>query len=171
MTTSKHIILTGFMGVGKSTVGKLVAQKLNLPFVDLDAEIAKSTGMPVDFYIHRFGVEAFRRWERRLLGQALRQQASVLVPGGGIVMDPENRKKMKQFGLVVWLKAPKKVLLERLQDQLRPLLAERDRGAQMERLLKERWPYYQECTCAVETTFLKPEQVADEVVKQLGVSS
>lgn len=160
----KHIILTGFMGVGKSTVGPRVAERLGLPFIDLDADIARATGLACDFYIRRFGLEAFRKWERRLLTHALRQPPLVLIPGGGIVLDMDNRRQILQKGVVVWLKAPKRVLLERLHNEVRPLLTEKDRSEQIEQLLKDRWPYYQECHHSIETAFLNPDQVAEQII-------
>lgn len=163
----KHIILTGFMGVGKSTVGSLVAERLHLPLVDLDKVIEQAVGLPCDFYIRRFGIEAFRKWEKRLLGAHLREAPAVLVPGGGVVVDSDNRRVMLKQGIVVWLKAPQKILMERLRGIQRPLLTDVDRVDQIRKLLDERWPYYQQNHYAVETSFLTAEQVAEKVVKFL----
>lgn len=162
--SDKHVILTGFMGVGKSTVGVLVAERLNLPFVDLDKAIEQATGLLCDFYIRRFGIEAFRKWEKRLLTAHLRQTPAVLVPGGGIVVDATNRRVMLKQGIVVWLKAPQRILMERLRGIKRPLLTDANRADQVRKLLDERWPYYQQNHYTVETSFLTPEQVANQVI-------
>src|SRR3989338_6665154 len=95
---ASHIILTGFMGVGKTTVGQLLANRLGRPLIDTDQKLEEQTGMPVGPYIRRFGLQAFRRWENRLLNLAFGSESAVIATGGGAVLSSLNRKRMLQHG-------------------------------------------------------------------------
>ena len=163
---SLPIILTGFMGAGKSTIGKLLAEKLKRPFLDTDRILEEQTGMTVGQYIRRFGEEAFRRQENRSLSLALGEESVVIATGGGAVLNKLNRKRMLQKGWVCWLKAPAAVILRRVDSvEGRPLLEGKNDLQRVAKILADRNPYYEECHCQIDTTFKKPEQVLEEILQ------
>lgn len=160
----QRIILTGFMGAGKTTIGKLLATAINYQFVDTDAELEDQSGLTVEQYIHRFGEEAFRRQETRILNLALQEDKVVIATGGGVVLSRFNRKRMLYSGLVCWLKAPFTLLKKRIGSfEGRPLLQQdKDDQAIRQRLIK-RLPFYENCHYVVDTTFKNVEQVLEEL--------
>lgn len=101
-----RILLTGFMGAGKTTVGRLIAERLRLPFVDLDSEIETRTGLAVRELFSRHGEPEFRRVEREVLSELLARDPLVLATGGGTLVDPDNLALAQSAGLVVWLNPP-----------------------------------------------------------------
>jgi len=161
-----HILLTGFMGAGKTTVGSLLATQLKRPFIDTDAEVQRQTGMTAAQYIRRCGEAAFRQMESRFLNQALMEGPSVIAPGGGAILNRFSRKRMLARGFVCWLSAPVAVLLRRLESsQDRPLLAGPDPKKKIQKLLWERIPLYEESHYQLDTSFKKPEQISEEIVR------
>jgi shikimate kinase len=141
---TRPIALVGMMASGKSTVGKRLAQRLGLPFVDTDAEIERRVGRPVAEIFAADGEPAFRAHERAVLTELLTAgTASVVATGGGAVIDPGTRELLEQRATVLWLHASPGVLAHRAQQQdaERPLLADDPRGA-LERLCAAREPWY-----------------------------
>ena len=120
----RHIILTGFMGAGKTTVGKLLAQKLGCPFLDTDQLIQQQAGMSISRIFAEKGEETFRSLETAILKEAWTQEeAWVLSVGGGLPMREENRRLLKRIGAVVYLRVNRDTVLRRLSgDTTRPLL-------------------------------------------------
>ncbi|GIL14213.1 MAG: shikimate kinase [Chloroflexota bacterium] len=163
----RNIILTGFMGTGKTTVGRLVAEHLERPFVDTDAEIVKQAGKSIAEIFATEGEPAFRHIERRLCRFLAAQSGLVIATGGGMLVDAGNREVMLASGMVVCLMADPETILARLQDDPteRPLL----RG-DWRALLEQRRLAYEAFPCQVITTGKTPEQVADEVVQLWAVS-
>lgn len=117
-----NIILIGFMGVGKTSVGKKTAQILNMDFIDTDLLIEKSLGMNVPEIFSRFGEGFFREKESQILSWVANKRNTVVATGGGIVLNPVNINVLSGTGMIVWLKAPVELIYERIQsDGNRPL--------------------------------------------------
>ncbi|MCL4079144.1 3-dehydroquinate synthase [Coriobacteriia bacterium Es71-Z0120] len=163
-----HVFLTGFMGSGKSTVGRIVAERLGLPFVDLDEEIERRAGRSVSEIFRGDGEEAFREAEHAALLDAVRGLGSVVACGGGVVLRNENRRLLKEHGTVVYLAVSADEALARIGDASdRPLLAG-DARAIAPRILDARLSLYRATAdLTVDTTGRAPSEVADEVVRLL----
>lgn len=156
--------LIGMMGVGKSTVGPLVAARLGRPFIDLDEVIAAEAGRSIPAVFAAEGEAGFRRREAAVLAATAESEA-VVACGGGIVVDPANVVRLRRSGLVAWLAAPAAVLAGRVKDGAgRPLAGKG--GGELAARLAEREPAYAAAAhCRVETAGRTAEEVAEEVVR------
>lgn len=131
----RPVVLVGLMGVGKSTVGRRLAKRLGLPFVDSDSEIEETVGLPWGELFERYGEQDYRDGERRLVARLIDEQVRVIATGGGVFVDPRTRALLKERTITVWLDAPVDVLAERTSRRdTRPLLKNGDRKATLERL-------------------------------------
>ena len=142
----RPIVLVGLMGVGKSTVGRRLARRLGLPFVDSDSAIEEAAGgaSAADVF-ERYGESDFRDGERRLVARLVEGERRVIATGGGAFVDPETRALLKARAVTIWLDAPVEVLAERTgRRDTRPLLRDGDRAATLARLDSERRPKYAE---------------------------
>ena len=143
----KNIVLIGFMGTGKSTVGRELNSRLGYALVDMDHVIERRVGKAINAIFAEDGEEAFREMETQLLAE-LNEPGSprrIISTGGGVVGREENRALLKQLGYVVWLDAPTKVILERTgKNRERPLLQTEDPAARIDALMEVRRPLYQE---------------------------
>ncbi|MFP4080476.1 MAG: shikimate kinase AroK [Ectothiorhodospira sp.] len=145
MAEPSNIVLVGPMGAGKSTVGRHLASCLHMPFVDSDRELESRTGVDIPTIFEYEGEEGFRQRESAVLEELCTRRGIVLATGGGIVMRPENRERLKHSGLVVYLRTPVALQLKRTgRDRNRPLLQTEDPRARLEALLKVRDPLYRE---------------------------
>jgi shikimate kinase len=145
MNSERTLVLVGPMGAGKSSVGRLLAMRWRVPFVDVDAEIERRSGMRITEIFERDGEGAFRALERDTLADLLAGPRCVLATGGGAVLDPLNRRRMREHGRVVYLHVGVDVQLRRLEgDRTRPLLAAPDRAAVLHAMAVERTPLYDE---------------------------
>ncbi|MDO8494825.1 MAG: shikimate kinase [Deltaproteobacteria bacterium] len=162
----KHLILTGFMGVGKTTLGKILADTLQRPFIDTDQRVEEQSGMTVENYIKRFGWEKFRRLEKLLLQQTLLQDSAVIATGGGAVTEEKNRSAMMRHGCVVWVETSPFLFLQRLrQMEGRPLVAEKT-NQELLQLYRQREPFYKKCHFRVTNNDPTPKQVANSILDQ-----
>lgn len=164
-----NIVLTGFMGTGKSTVGRLLARKLGHTFLDLDELIEREAGMAIKDIFASFGEERFRELEaeaiERLAAGSLGTRL-VVSTGGGAVVRKENRALLKGFGVLVCLTASRDEILRRVGNRAdRPLLAGADREAKLDLLLEQRQEAYRECDLEVDTTGRRPEEVVKAIQK------
>ena len=142
---SNNIFLVGPMGAGKSTIGRKLAKHLKLAFYDSDSEIEQRTGVTINTIFDIEGEEGFRKRENQVIDELTALSDIVLATGGGAVLNPDNRKLLSDRGTVIYLNADLKYLLKRTsRDQKRPLLKNGDPAAQLEKILSERGPYYQE---------------------------
>jgi shikimate kinase len=131
----RPVVLVGLMGVGKSTVGRRLAKRLGLPFVDSDSEIEETVGLPWGELFERYGEEDYRDGERRLVARMSDGQVRVIATGGGVFVDPRTRALLKDQAVTVWLDAPVDVLAERTSRRAtRPLLKNGDPKRTLERL-------------------------------------
>lgn len=161
----RPIILVGMMGSGKSTVGRRLASALGRPFVDADREIESRCGVAIATIFEVEGEEGFRRREAALIDELTLRSGLVLATGGGAVMLEENRGRLRERGLVVYLCASAAELWHRLRhDKVRPLLRTPDPRQRIAALVAQRDPLYRECAHLVVQTGRQP---ADRVVQQI----
>lgn len=162
---SRSIVLVGMMGAGKSSVGRRLAKKLDLPFVDADSEIERAAGMTVSEIFDRHGEESFRSGEARVIARLLEQGRQVLATGGGAFMNAGTRALIANKGISVWLKAEPDVLLRRIKRRSdRPLLRTADPAATLKRLIEERYPLYSEADVTVHSRDVPHEIIVDEII-------
>lgn len=148
----RTVALVGMMGAGKSSVGRRLAAKLDVPFYDADAEIEAAAGCSISEIFDRYGEAAFRDGERKIVARLLDQPPHVLATGGGAFIDRDTRAKIRDRAISVWIKVPVDVLISRVgRRDTRPLLREGDPRETMERLLKTREPVYAEADLTVES--------------------
>jgi shikimate kinase len=163
-----HIFVTGFMGVGKSTVGRCLARTLELPFVDLDEAIESRTGETIADIFDRRGEAAFRELETEVLGEVVQGPPAVIATGGGTVTGEESRVLMEAHGVSVWIDLPFASIARRVvgQEQAeRPLFEER---GQAETLFESRLPAYRACNLRIAVTAEDdPEQIAAGIERLL----
>ena len=162
----QSVFLTGFMAVGKSTVGRLLAHRLGVAFFDLDALVEADANMTVAEIFAREGEASFREREARALKMAIHHGGGVVALGGGALLGDESRVRIvRAHGRLVCLTASIDALVARLGDAtLRPLLAgSPDRRAAVAALLRERAALYEDADLAVDTTDRAPERVAEEI--------
>jgi shikimate kinase len=169
---SKHldrpVVLVGLMGVGKSTVGRRLARRLGLPFVDSDAEIEDASGFSAAEVFERFGEADYRDGERRLVARLVDGQVRVISTGGGVFVDPRTRELLKTRTITVWLDAPVEVLAQRTRRRdTRPLLRTDNPKATLERIAEEERPAYAEAHIHVRSSDGAHRDVVDAIVKAL----
>ncbi len=141
--TLRPIALVGLMGVGKTTVGRRLAQKLRRPFFDSDDEIEIASGRTVVGYFRDHGEAEFRKGERRVIDRLLDGSSIVLATGGGAFIPEETRNILNERSLTVWLKGDFDTIMERVsRKNTRPLLQVPDPKARMRELMEERYPIY-----------------------------
>lgn len=163
-----NIVITGFMGTGKTAVGRRLAERLQINFVDTDAEIQRTTGRTLGDIFNAEGEAGFRKIESQVIAELAQRDRTVISTGGGALISPDNRKRLQDHGILVCLTARTGTLLERLKDDVtRPMLAGEDLAARMERLLKERQSIYAECPIQVATDEKTIPQVTDEIAERL----
>lgn len=162
-----NIVLTGFMGTGKSTVGRFLSRRLGLKFVDLDELIEAEAGMTIASMFSSKGESAFRDMEAamvRRLASGEFGEGLVVSTGGGVVMRPENRELLKSWGTLVCLKASVEEILRRVGERTdRPLLARPDRKDAIITLLRERADAYRDCEAEMDTTGRPVENIVAEI--------
>lgn len=164
----RPVVLVGLMGVGKSTVGRRLARRLGLPFVDSDAEIEDASGFTAGEMFERFGEQDFRDGERRLVARLVSGEVRVIATGGGVFVDPRTRQLLNERAITIWLDAPVEVLAERTgRRDTRPLLRNSDPKATLERLSEERRPSYAEAHIHVRSGNGAHREVVDSIVKAL----
>ncbi|TXH03733.1 MAG: shikimate kinase [Rhodocyclaceae bacterium] len=145
MKNCRNIYLVGLMGAGKTTVGRQLAKRLGRSFLDSDHEIVARTGVPIPTIFEIEGEEGFRRREAQTIGEITEACDIVLATGGGVVINPDNRRRLCETGWVVYLDVPPALLYERTRhDRNRPLLNVPDPMARLEELYAARDPLYRE---------------------------
>ena len=168
MTLQKTVALVGMMGAGKTSLGRKLAAKLDVPFRDADHEIESAAGLTVSEIFEKFGEPYFRDGERRVIGRLLSEAPHVMATGGGAFMDETTRAAMKDSALTVWLKAPIAVLLARVKKKnTRPLLKNGDPKETIEKLLLVREPVYAEADITLECTDESHHSAVERIVTAL----
>lgn len=163
----KSLVLVGPMGAGKTTIGKLLAQELHLPFKDIDQMVVERSGADIPWIFDVEGEEGFRRREHQMLKEVLGGEPAVIATGGGIVTRAENRELLKQAGTVVFLYASVDQQYERTaKDKNRPLLQHDNPRQVLVELMAKREPWYREVADhVVETGRNRPRSVINNIVR------
>lgn len=165
----RPIVLVGLMGVGKSTVGRRLARRLSLPFVDSDSEIEDAVGLPAGELFERYGEEDYRDGERRLVARLVDGQVRVIATGGGVFVDPRTRALLNERTITVWLDAPIDVLAERTgRRDTRPLLKTDDPKGTLERLAEIERKAYAEAHVHVKSGDGAHKDVVEAIIRALG---
>jgi shikimate kinase len=166
MNNIRNIILVGFMGTGKTTLGRALADRLKRDFVDMDVELETRAGKPIPRIFDEDGEPVFRRMERDLAVELSRRSNLVIAAGGGIVLNPDNIRDFGATGQVICLKAAPDEILRRVSGfSHRPLLEQGDKGERIRKLLVVRQPFYDAIPCQVDTTGKTVAEVAAEILK------
>ena len=166
MIPRENIVLTGFMGSGKSAVGRLIAKRLRFQFVDTDQLIVKRSGMPISEIFAQHGEEYFRDLETAELESLDHLRQSVIATGGGVVVKERNHAILARLGFVVWLTASEDVIFNRVsRNDKRPLLQTEDPRATIREMLAARRPLYEKAAqFALDTTTFSHGEAADKVI-------
>ncbi len=162
-----NIVLIGFMASGKTSVGKILAAKLNMKYIDVDETIEKNTGHNITDIFKKHGETVFRDMETKAIKCVAMLDHFVIAVGGGAVMRAENVQELRSNGKLVYLSASPEAILRRIGDaKTRPLLAkEPDKMKKIKEMLAHREPFYKECDFHVDTTLLSIKQVVDKVAE------
>ena len=164
------IVLVGMMGAGKSTIGRRLAARLNLPFVDADIEIEAAAGMTIPEIFELHGEPHFRDGEARVIARLLDGGPSVLATGGGSFMREETRRRIAEKAVSIWLKADPDIILRRVKRRAdRPLLQTADPEATVSRLLEAREPVYQSADLTILSREVPHDRIVDECIDALRV--
>ncbi|PZF78903.1 shikimate kinase [Aestuariivirga litoralis] len=165
----RPIVLVGLMGAGKTSVGRRLAEKLRIPFVDADHEIEAAAGKSIKDIFADHGEPYFREGERRVIQRLIGNGAQVLATGGGAYMNDETRQRIQESGISVWLKATLPILMKRvMKRQDRPLLQNEDPQAVMRALIDKRYPVYALADVTVESRDVQHGQMVNDVVRALA---
>jgi len=164
----RNLVFVGLMGAGKSAIGRLVAQMLEIPFVDSDHEIERVSRMTIPELFEAYGEPEFRALEARVVGRLTAEGPQVVATGGGAYMHEETRSLLKQSAITVWLKADLDTLMDRVRRRAnRPLLKQDDPRAVMRGLIETRYPIYAEADITIPTRNVKRDVIAQEIVEAL----
>ena len=168
---SRSIVLVGMMGVGKSSIGRRLAARLGIPFVDADTEIEKAAGMSIADIFARHGEADFRSGEARVIARLLDGGPQVLATGGGAVMNADTRAAIKAKGVSIWLSAELDVLMRRINKRKndRPMLQTADPAATLRELLVAREPIYAQADITVQSREVPHDAIVSEIMTVLAV--
>lgn len=165
----KNIVLIGYMGTGKSSVGKYLAQRLGKQFVELDEEIIKRAGKSIPTIFAEDGETAFRKLEAEVVEEWSQGENLVISTGGGAVINPKNVENLRKKGVLIGLSARSEVILARIEnDNNRPLLAVEDRLGKIQEMLEQRSPFYQLADYTVDGSELTLQEVGEHILGFLG---
>ena len=161
----KNLVLTGFMGTGKTTVGKILAKKLGYRFVDSDEEIETTEGKKISELFELYGESGFRDIESRVIAQLAEKTNCVIATGGGVVLRKENIDRLRENGVVVLLRANIETIAQRLADKTDRPLALGKSVEELAQKLADRTPYYENNDFAFDIEDLSPLGIADRIIE------
>jgi len=165
---TRPLVLVGMMGSGKSTIGRRLAKRLDLPFIDADEEIESAAGRSISDIFEELGEAEFRAGERRVMARLLDGEPKVIATGGGAFIDAETRKRVKQTAISIWLDAAVEVLAERTaRRDTRPLLRDGNPQEILERQAAKRRPIYAEADIRIVSSDGPHGQVIDAILEAL----
>lgn len=166
----KTIVLVGLMGAGKTSVGRLLAKRLDLEFIDADDEIEQAAQCSIEQIFESHGEAEFRDGERRVIARLLTGPTHVLATGGGAFMRKETRDAIRGRGISVWLRADLDLLLRRVSRRKnRPLLRNENPRQTLEKLIEERYPVYAEADIVVDSGDRPPATIVDTVIESIEI--
>jgi shikimate kinase len=162
------IVLVGMMGAGKSTIGRRLAARLRLPFLDADSEIEAAAGMTIPEIFEMHGEQHFRDGEARVIARLLESGPAVLATGGGSFMREETRRRIGDKAVSIWLKADTEIIMKRVKRRTdRPLLQTADPAETVNRLLAEREPIYGNADLTIASRDIPHDKIVDECIEAL----
>jgi shikimate kinase len=169
LRVNRTVALVGLMGAGKSSIGRRLAQRLGLPFIDADSEIEAAAGATIEDIFLRHGEAAFRDGERRVIARLLESPPHVLATGGGAFMDASTRALIRARAVSIWLRADTELMLARVgRRSSRPLLKSGEPRAVLEQLMAQRYPIYAEADLTVDSIDGPPEATLERVLAALA---
>lgn len=161
----KNVVLIGFMGTGKTSVGKLLAYRLGKSFIDIDKRIEKEMGISIPEIFAKYGEGFFRAKEHEVVTRIAQYKNAVIATGGGVVLNPSNIECLRQKGVIFCLTADPDVILERTgRRPTRPLLQCENPRQVIVDLLEKRQPFYDQADYQVDSSVLTPYQVTEEII-------
>ncbi len=164
----KNIVLIGFMGTGKTAVGRELSRLLNMKLIDVDTEIEKSEKMTINEIFERFGEARFRDIETDMVKKVAQNKNVIISTGGGVVLRAENMESLKKKGVIVCLTASPEKIFERISNNAdRPLLRVEDPLKKIKELLTFREPFYKKAEITINTDDKNPLQIAEEIIERL----
>lgn len=167
----KNIVLTGFMGTGKTEVGKILAQRLGLTFFDADSIIEQEQNITITEIFRQFGEPYFRDIEADVIKRLSEKDRVVIATGGGAVLREENMKNLRKKGIIVCLMASPETILRRTSnDSSRPLLQVEDPLRKIKELIEFRRPYYENSDIMVDTDDKNPAEIVEEIMERIRES-
>ncbi len=167
---TRPVVLVGMMGAGKSVLGKMLAEHAGLPFFDSDSTIVEKAGLSIPEIFDRLGEPAFRRMEKDVLTNLVRQGACVIATGGGAVMDPDTRRLFKDKTTTLWLDVACDVLWHRLKNgKNRPVLQTEHPETLLKKLLEERAPFYAQAEHRVTIGTESPQACLEKMIRALSL--
>jgi shikimate kinase len=169
LRSPKTVVFVGLMGVGKTCIGKRLAQRLELPFIDADKEIEEAARCTIPEFFERYGEQQFREGERRVILRLLDNPVHVLSTGGGAFMDPQTRAAIRERAISIWLRADLDLMLRRVSRRNdRPLLQVADPRAKLQELIDQRYPVYAEADITVDSMDGPPDATLERVMGALA---
>ena len=167
------IVLTGFMGTGKTSVGKELGKKLGYKFIDTDVLIEVREKKPISLIFKEKGEDYFRKIEQAVVKEVSRMNNIVIATGGGVIKNKSNMENLGRRGIIIWLQADPGIILKRvmLEGGKRPLLEVEEPLKEIDKLLTERTPLYMQADVPVDTNYITPEETAEEVMELLALDS
>lgn len=174
MAADKNIYLIGYRCTGKTTIGKKLAKRLFRPFVDTDVQVEHHIQATVANFVHTRGWEAFRKQESEVIRQLSRINSQVISTGGGLILDSDNRKILRQTGIVIWLDASEAVIISRMKQDLntasgRPGLTGQSIETEVCQTMRQRYPLYENLAdYKIDTSDKSMDDVLQIILENLG---
>ena len=164
-----NIVLLGFMGSGKTTIGKALARRKDLKFIDTDDVIEKQSNMSIKDIFSTYGEGHFRLLEKQAIDQLVDLDNCVVAIGGGAIMYHNNLQTLKRLGVTVLLDTPLQKIITNLKGKFRPLVGNTIEEDKMRELLEYRYPTYRKADVVIDTENLDIQQIVDEIIDKLGL--
>ena len=169
LLAGRTLVMVGMMGAGKSSIGRRLAARLGMAFVDADSEIEQAANATIPEIFEQHGEAYFRDGERRVIQRLLDGKPKVLATGGGAYIHPETRAAIERAGISIWLKADRELLLSRVKRRGgRPLLGTGDPAEVIDRLIAERYPIYAEAKIHIQSRDVAHDAVIDDILATLA---
>jgi shikimate kinase len=169
LRVAKTVVFVGLMGVGKTCIGRRLAHRLDLPFVDADREIEEAAGCTIPDIFEQHGEKYFREGERRVILRLLDNPPHVLSTGGGAILDPQTRARIHERAISIWLRADLDLMMKRVSRRNdRPLLQVADPRGRLQELMDERYPLYGEADITVDSVDGPPEVTLERTMAALA---
>ena len=167
------IVLTGFMGTGKTSVGKELSRKMGYRFIDTDVLIEEREGCAISVIFKEKGENYFRKLEEEVVSVISKERDVVIATGGGVIKNRKNVENLRRKGIIVWLKASPEIILKRVMTEggKRPLLEVEEPLNEINKLLKERMELYTQGDTSVDTDYITPEETAEEIIEELALDA